>query len=408
VQGGGGDARERTASRLVDGFLRGHHGLVALMVRDLETPTPKLCRNREVFDLVMPDVPMARTLWDRILSKSIRGDGVSPEALADAFRLTPGQMVQAVNGSVQRLASAGVKKPKIDYELLSEVIKEQVRHRLGENASLVRDKYTWDDLILTDDCRLQLREFVSRYYQRNKVLDSWGFGARFGYEMGLSALFDGPPGTGKTMAASIVAAELGLDLYKIDLSRIVSRYVGETEKNLSRVFDEAERARAMLLFDEADSLFAKRTSVQSSNDRYANLEVNYLLQRVETFTGVAVLTTNFASSIDEAFARRLSMRITFPKPEAPERERLWKSMMINPGLIKGEVDFAYLGAEFELAGGHIKNAVLRAAFIAASRDRMIDEDLLDLAARIEMKEQGMLVHGNPIEELWADDQDSGS
>ncbi len=260
--------------------------------------------------------------------------------------------------------------------------------------------HAWDDLVVADELRLQLRELVGRYRHRDKVLRDWGLGRRFGRDIGLSVLFDGPPGTGKTMAAGIVAGELGLDLYQIDLSRVVSKFVGETEKNLSRVFDEAEQARAVLLFDEADSLFSSRTRVESANDRYANLEVNYLLQRIERFSGVAILTTNFPASLDDAFTRRLSMRISFGKPDARARAELWRTMLAGAAVPRAHIDFDRLAAEFELSGGHIRNAVLRAAFIAATRDRSVDHELLRIAARIELKQQGMLVQGSPHGELW--------
>ncbi len=398
-----GRGSEVSLGQIFEKAFRGDRAVMAFLVEDMDILLPSLRRDMEFFDLEMPDNAMSKSLWNEYLPKPLRGSGVTPLKLAADFRLTPGQIRLAVEHCRGRLAVSADAKAKITSELLSETIKEQVRHRLGDNATLVRCIYDWSDLILSQDVVLQLREFCSRFHNRSKVLDAWGFGTRFGSNMGLTCLFDGPPGTGKTMAASIVAKELGLDLYKIDLSRVVSRYVGETEKNLSRIFDEADRARAMLLFDEADSLFSKRTEVQSSNDRYANLEVNYLLQRVETFSGVAVLTSNFSSSMDDAFKRRLSMRVSFPKPETEERERLWRSMLGERSMVDTDIDYGALAEEYDLAGGHIRNAVLRAAYIAASRDLTISDDLVDLSARIEMKEQGMVVHGNPISELWEDD-----
>ncbi len=260
--------------------------------------------------------------------------------------------------------------------------------------------HVFSDLIVQAEVELQLRELISRYRHRSTVLEDWGLSARFGSELGVSALFDGPPGTGKTMAAGIVARELGLDLFQIDLSKIVDRYVGETEKNLGRVFNEAERARAVLLFDEADSLFGARTEVRSSNDRYANLEVNYLLQRIEVFSGVAILTSNFPASIDDAFMRRLSMRVSFSPPAEPQRRRLWESMLQAGNLPLAELNYDRLARAFDLSGGHIRNAVLQAAFIAAERNRPIDQRLIETAARIAMKQQGMLVQGTPHAELW--------
>jgi SpoVK/Ycf46/Vps4 family AAA+-type ATPase len=207
----------------------------------------------------------------------------------------------------------------------------------------------------------------------------------------VSALFSGPPGTGKTMVASLIAKELGLELFRVDLSRIVSKYVGETEKNLGRAFDEAENSQAVLLFDEADALFARRTDVKSSNDRYANLEVNYLLQRLESFEGIVLLTTNNASSIDDAFRRRLRFRIEFDTPEAPERKLLWHAMFPADAPLAADVNFDQLAEQFEMSGGYIKNAVVRAAFLAAAAGpTQITHGLLMRAAQLEWREMGRL------------------
>jgi SpoVK/Ycf46/Vps4 family AAA+-type ATPase len=192
-----------------------------------------------------------------------------------------------------------------------------------------------------------------------------------GLSRGVSALFSGAPGTGKTMAASVISSELGLELFRVDLSAVVSKWVGETEKHLARIFDEAEDAEALLLFDEADSLFGKRTEVRGANDRYANLEVNYVLQRMEQFGGVSVLTTNQESGIDSAFMRRLNFRIRFPEPDVEEREALWR-VLLPPGLdLEGGEELRRLAETFEMTGGHIRNAIVRAAVIAAREGREV-------------------------------------
>jgi SpoVK/Ycf46/Vps4 family AAA+-type ATPase len=195
------------------------------------------------------------------------------------------------------------------------------------------------------------------------------------------------------MVAGVIARELGLELYKVDLSRVVDKYIGETEKNLGRIFDEAARSQAILLFDEADSLFSKRTAVKSSHDRYANLETNFLLQRIESFEGVCLLTSNFESSIDEAFKRRLRFKIAFPFPSKEERVLLWKAMIPVLAAASKDLNFHILAADFEMAGGHIKNAVLRAAFMAARAQQHINQDILYQAAMDEYREMGKLVKG---------------
>jgi len=393
-------ARLHEASRVLARVTHGYPGAFALTLTDRTARPPLIARPLKEFELTMPDLPAGIRLWTLALPKRLRAPGLTSKRLAQAYRLTPGQVIDAVAEAARELKG----DEALTYETLGSAIKRQVRHRLGENAQLIELDYRWEDLVIPADVELQLRELIGRWRQRVTVFETWGLGRRFGTGQGLSVLFEGPPGTGKTMAASIVAQELDLDLYQIDLSKVVSRYVGETEKNLGRIFDEAERARAMLLFDEADSLFSSRTQVKSANDRYANLEVNYLLQRVEHFTGIAVLTTNFPTGIDEAFRRRIAMRVSFPKPEVPERTRLWDTMLTNKAILADNIDAEDLAWEFELAGGHIKNAVLRAAFIAASRGCRIDQDLLKIAARIELKEQGLLVHGSPYDELRAHGQ----
>jgi SpoVK/Ycf46/Vps4 family AAA+-type ATPase len=200
-------------------------------------------------------------------------------------------------------------------------------------------RQTWDDLVLPDDAVAEVREFIARMRHRRLVYDRWGFGRKVAKGLGLSALFAGPPGTGKTMVAGLIADALQLDLYQVDLSKVVSKWVGETEKNLGELFDAAEAGHAILLFDEADSLFAKRTQVQSSNDRYANLEVNYLLQRMEAFAGIVILTTNHDAAIDEAFRRRLSLRVDFPVPEPDERERLWRALLPAEAALGPDIDY---------------------------------------------------------------------
>src|SRR5262249_2127959 len=229
-----------------------------------------------------------------------------------------------------------------------------------------------------------------------QVYDKWGFAAKHGVAQGISALFSGPPGTGKTMCAGVIARELDMELFRVDLSRVVSKWIGETEKNLSRVFDEAERSHAVLLFDEADSLFAKRTEVKSSVDRYANLEVNFLLQRMESFSGITILTTNFEDTIDSAFKRRLTFRIRFEKPDAEARSALWEKMFPASAELASDVDFSELGQKFEVSGGNIRNAAIRAAFLATSEGHSIDMDTIKRATLREAREMGLLI-ADPVE-----------
>jgi SpoVK/Ycf46/Vps4 family AAA+-type ATPase len=199
------------------------------------------------------------------------------------------------------------------------------------------------------------------------------------------------------MVAGLIASELGLDLYQIDLSRIVSKWVGETEKHLSALFAAAEAGHAVILFDEADSLFSKRTDVKSSNDRYANLEVNYLLQRIDSFDGIAVLTTNFGSAIDPAFRRRVSFRLSFPFPDEEAREQLWRVHLPARLPIAGELDLGALARRFQLAGGYIRNACLRAAFLAAQEETTLAQRHLERAVQLEYQQVGKISTSGPVE-----------
>jgi SpoVK/Ycf46/Vps4 family AAA+-type ATPase len=211
----------------------------------------------------------------------------------------------------------------------------------------------------------QLREVCAAEKYRHVVYTRWGYGGRVAHGKGLNALFCGPSGTGKTMAAGILARDLALDLYKIDLSTVVSKYIGETEKQLSRIFQEARSSNAILFFDEADALFGKRSEVKDAHDRYANIETAYLLQKMEEYEGIVILATNFRRNMDEAFTRRMHHIVDFPFPDAGMRERIWRGLVPPDAPLAGDVNFGFLARQFELTGGNIRNVALAAAFLAA-------------------------------------------
>jgi hypothetical protein len=254
-------------------------------------------------------------------------------------------------------------------------------------ARRIRPRRSWDDLVLVADKLAQLRELAARYRHRDTVHESWGF-PDFP-STGLVALFSGQSGTGKTMAAEIIAGELGLDLYKLDLSSVVSKYIGETEKNLERVFTAASAGNLVLFFDEADSLFGKRSEVSDARDRYANIETSYLLQRLEAYDGLVVLATNFQKNIDEAFLRRIHVGIEFPLPEEEERLAIWRKAFPPTAPVEG-VDHEFLARQFKLSGGSIRNAALQAAFLAADSGRAITMELVVHALKREFQKLGRL------------------
>ncbi|MFA5624252.1 MAG: ATP-binding protein [Bradymonadales bacterium] len=342
----------------------------------------------------LPSTEHRELLWSKAFESEKRKPSQEAiNAIARRYEMSEAQIRQA-SLEAKRL-SVVARRKRIDLNDLDKACRTYFAHKLSDLADLVPPStFKPEQLILPEAERKKFDEVLLYANEHDTIYDDWGFGERFPYGRGLSVLFYGPPGTGKTMAASIIANYLGLDLFRIDLSRIMNRYVGETEKNLARVFDEAERGRVMLLFDEADALFSKRTSVKSTVDRYANLEVAYLLQRMENFEGVTVLTTNVEANLDDAFKRRIRYRIYFPMPDAETRGRLFASLIPSSAPVKPDIPYELLGEHFELSGGHIKQAVLKAAFYARRDNENIGLAQLTDATIAECRELGMLMNDN--------------
>ncbi|HEX2188354.1 MAG TPA: AAA family ATPase, partial [Longimicrobiaceae bacterium] len=281
-------------------------------------------------------------------------------------------------------------------EVLAAACRAQAHLGLGAVATRVETRHGWDDLVLPADALCQLREMCSQVRHRDQVFERWGFGRKAARGRGTSALFTGPPGTGKTMAAEVVAADLQLDLYKVDLARVVSKWIGETEKNLSRIFDEAEDGNAILFFDEADALFGKRTEVSDAHDRYANVETSYLLQRMEEYGGVVILASNLRENMDDAFVRRLRFVVEFPFPDAASRLRIWKTHFPAEAPVGGDVDCELLAERVQVAGGNIRNIVLAAAFFAADDGGVLRMEHLAQGTRREYEKIGKLWEGQAL------------
>jgi SpoVK/Ycf46/Vps4 family AAA+-type ATPase len=285
--------------------------------------------------------------------------------------------------------------PAGDHEV-REVCRRLLMAGTPELLSPLPLPYTWDDLVVSPATAAHLREFQAQAAERGRVLDDWCFSRLTSLGRGTTALLAGPSGTGKTMAAQVLARSLGLDLYRIDLAGIMSKYIGETEKHLRQVFEACERAPVLLLFDEADALFGKRTQVSDAHDRYANIEIDYLLQRMEQFDGVAVLATNRKGDLDTAFVRRLRFIIDFAPPSAAEREQLWRLALEGAAdaggrLLTGDLDWPDLARELDLTGAAIKSAALSAAFLARSEGNLISRHHVLAAARRELGKQGVVV-----------------
>ncbi len=256
-------------------------------------------------------------------------------------------------------------------------------------ARRIRPTRTWDDIVLSPDRLQLLRELVARYRHAEQVYDSWGFTAS--PSRGQVALFSGPSGTGKTLGAEIIAGDLELDLFKLDLSAVVSKWIGETEKNLDRVFDAASAGNVVLFFDEADALFGKRSEVKDARDRYANIEVSYLLQRLEAYDGLVVLATNFERNIDDAFVRRIHVRVEFALPDEAERKAIWDHNLPPGAPVEADVDTSFLARQFDLSGGSIRNAAVQGAFLAAANGASIDMASLIRGVAREMQKIGRLL-----------------
>jgi len=314
-----------------------------------------------------PDANAQREIWRRALAGMDGSPNGHIGAIVQQFDFGPKVITRAVAAgkarALLRTADDGAEPTADD---LWQACREQAGLHLDELAQRITPGYGWEDIVLPEDAFRQLQEISAQVANRPKVYEAWGFGAKLNRGRGISALFSGPSGTGKTMAAGVLANHLELDLYRVDLAGVVSKYIGETEKNLRKVFDAAEQSGAILFFDEADALFGKRSEVKDSHDRYANIEVNYLLQRMEDYGGLAILATNRKSALDGAFMRRLRFLVDFPFPNAEDRRGIWRKVFPEEVPVDG-LDYDSL-SRLELAGGNIRNVALNAAFLAASED----------------------------------------
>jgi hypothetical protein len=308
--------------------------------------------------------------------------------VAAKFRLSIGQIVEAAE--VARLAALAHDQPVPSPAELDLGARQASSSRLGELAARLPPGFRWEDLVLPER-QLELLQSISSYLRhRDRVLSEWGYDKSVARTQGLKVLFAGESGTGKTMAAQVLAAQLGLEIFRVDLATIVSKYIGETEKNLDRIFGAAEGSNAILFFDEADALFGKRSEVSDSHDRYANIEVAYLLQRMEGYAGAVILATNFRRNIDDAFVRRLDFVIDFPFPEVEDRKRIWRLLLPEEAPIADDLDVDFLATRFKLSGGAIRNCSLSAAFQAADDTGVIEMRHLVRAVAQEYGKQGRL------------------
>jgi ATP-dependent 26S proteasome regulatory subunit len=346
--------------------------------------------------LPIPDERARKEFWLRQCAGPGQLAATAPEdadwsALAGKFRFTPGQIRDAVSTARSLAAWRAPDDRRLTMADLYAACRANSNQKLSALAQKIQPKYAWDDIILPADRLQQLREICNYVKYRALVYQEWGFDSKLSLGKGLNVLFAGPSGTGKTMSAEIMAGELGLDLYKIDLSTVVSKYIGETEKNLARIFDEAETSNAILFFDEADALFGRRSEVRDSHDRYANIEIGYLLQKMEEYQGMVILATNFRKNMDDAFVRRMHFTVEFPFPGEDDRQRIWERIWPESAPVSQDLNLEFLARRFEVAGGAIRNIALAAAFLAAADGRVVTMSHLIRATRREYQKMGKVV-----------------
>jgi SpoVK/Ycf46/Vps4 family AAA+-type ATPase len=339
---------------------------------------------RVIAEADAPLVLVGTRAWDPAWSRQTPLVVDPPDIIGDfapglPFRLTPEQADRA--RAAAELQATAMGEP-VTLSHLAAGARAQNASGLERLALRISPRAGFDDLVLPETVFRQLHDIVARVRYRSRVLGEWGMRRSAGKGRGVTALFAGDSGTGKTLSAEVVAGALGLDLYVIDLATVIDKYIGETEKNLDRIFREADRVNGVLLFDEADAIFGKRSEVHDAHDRYANVEVAYLLQRMERFDGIAILTTNLRANLDDAFLRRLDALVDFPTPDEPSRRLLWERHLPGHLLLDDEVDLDFLARAFDLPGGNIRNISVAAAFLAAAEDRLITMvDLIRATAR---------------------------
>lgn len=340
-------------------------------------------------EIPLPDFAGSCRLWEAEFARQGCAE-LSALEWANKFVFTPGQIREAVAAAKQYAMKDGHAET-VSREDMRKGCYHLLRGGMGKKAARIQPCYTWEELVLPPGQKRKLRDACNQAACRKKIYETWGFGKKIAYGRGISVIFAGPPGTGKTMAAQVMASELCLDLYRIELPAVVSKYIGETEKNLEEIFEQASKSQVILFFDEADVLFSKRTEVRDSNDKYSNMEAAFLLQKMEEYEGITVLATNFLQNFDEAFKRRMKFIIDFPFPGPEERRQIWKQAFPAEVPVDGELDFDFLAGAFELSGSNIKNSVLHAAFLAAASGEAVSMRHVIAGVRNEFEKSGKIL-----------------
>lgn len=339
-------------------------------------------------ELPLPDINARLSLWqEQAEARGIRS-GLDYDQIASRYRFDAEEISNVLDIATGMAYWRDPESGSVTPDDISAACRAHAAPQVGFAAIRRIPRYTWDDLVLPPDHLRQLHELCNQANHRQIVLGEWGFERRLALGNSLNVMFNGPPGTGKTMAADVIANDLEVDLYKIDLSQIVSKYIGETEKNLDRVFRDAQSSNAIVFFDEADALFGKRSEVKDAHDRYANIETGYLLQKMEEHDGLVILATNLRNNLDEAFLRRMHFVVDFPFPDEAHRSKLWQGLFPEEVPRSVDVDFSYLARHFKVPGGNIRNIAVCAAFLAAAEGAEVGMRHLIHAARREYQKLG--------------------
>ncbi len=384
------DKEPKNYSELLIQVLKAFQGLIFLAGKECMGTNKILINNGFIsYNFPLPSYSVRKQIWESCLKGYELADETSLNALANEFKFSGGQITEAIRIACRLSGERNPASAVLSIEDLFKGCKAQSNEKLSSFALKTNLHYRWGDIILQKDTLEHLREISGFIKHKGKVHSDWGFEKKLSLGKGLNILFSGPSGTGKTMAAEILANEAQLDLYKIDLSSLVSKYIGETEKNFKKIFEEAETSNSILFFDEADALFGKRSEVKDSHDRYANIETAYLLQKMEEYEGIVILASNFKNNIDEAFLRRIHFLTEFPLPDDKLRERIWRNIFPKETPTDSEIDFGFL-SKFKITGGNIKNIALNAAFLAASDSSAVKMDHIIKATKREFQKMGKL------------------
>lgn len=372
---GRGDKRKATAFKAIEDF----DGIMVLVTNHPETLDEGVER-RIMYNLPfeVPDYELRRQIWEVHLPPEVPLEGeIDLDILANTYDFSGGTIKNAILYAVNLAIAKSPKKARLTMALLEEGCQAQLRYALESLTVRMTTKLRLKDIVLPERPGRKVREIIAAGRNQATVLNTWGFGRKLVTGKGITCLFDGPPGTGKTLCAEIIAGEFDRPLYRINIPEIVSKYVGETEKNIGAIFQQAKVSHAMLLFDEADSLFAARVAeTKSSTDRYANMEVNLLLQEIERFPGIVILTTNFYGSLDKALIRRIAYRVTFEEPDEASRLKIWETLLPAETPLEPDIDFPQIAKRFDMTGGMIKNALIRAAYLACEAGTGLSQRLL--------------------------------